>query len=123
MDATLTPGAQDEFLAVVLADEDLLRAEFDAIVSGSWPPPAHDQPPGPAGVPIRGRRLAETPAPTVRADQGTARLPTTARARYRSPPERCPRSFTGGRLRFAGRAVGAEQAQNRLRRSRSTLEQ
>ncbi len=50
------PAAEQEFLAVVYADEDLLRVEFDAIIAGEWPSPPPDTPevdaveraPGPA---------------------------------------------------------------------------
>ena len=37
----------DEFLALLCADEELLRAEFDAIIAASWPDP-------PARLPWRG---------------------------------------------------------------------
>jgi hypothetical protein len=68
---------RDTFLAVVYADADWLRAEFDAIVAASWDqPPARPEPsgspdpapgrPAVAGWPERpvppGRRLGAAPA-------------------------------------------------------------
>jgi hypothetical protein len=82
MDATRTT---DEFLEMLLADEDLLRAEFDAIIAAAWPslPPVEPHRGEPADrLPRRHRRR-------VRA----ARLATRphhpgvgAWARQRSPP-------------------------------------
>ncbi len=84
-ESTLT--AEEEFLAIVCSDEDLLRAEFEAILAAEWPslppdPPADDaaveRPPGPARRQPRGSQ---------------ARLPTRARhpgidrwSQQRSPP-------------------------------------
>lgn len=52
----------EEFTNLVTADEDLVRAEFDALIAGSWqtPPPAPPAPP------------AATPAPD---DNGTTEPP------------------------------------------------
>jgi len=30
-------AAEEEFLAIVCSDEDLVRAEFDAIIAAEWP--------------------------------------------------------------------------------------
>jgi hypothetical protein len=78
---------RDTFLAVVYADADWLRAEFDAIVNASWDePPAR---PGPSGRPI--------PAPARPDVAGhrdrpvpTGRLVAASPARERSPPEARP---------------------------------
>lgn len=56
-----TSTVDEEFLDLILADDDLLQAEFDAIVAASWsdldrPPPRPKSPPPPAGPP--GRALA-----------------------------------------------------------------
>jgi len=79
---------RDAFLDAVLHDEDLLRAEFDAIVADAWPePPA---PPPPAAPSTPGDRPAAPPAspgpwapPTWRTS-----LPEPRRrfGRQRSPP-------------------------------------
>jgi hypothetical protein len=43
--AALDEAVQEEFLALICADEDLLRAEFDAIIAAGWgqprPPARH----------------------------------------------------------------------------------
>jgi hypothetical protein len=74
---------RDAFLAVVYADADWLRAEFDAIVAASWDePPAR---PGPSGRPVPkpagpgAARHRDRPVPP-----GRPVIP--APARERSPP-------------------------------------
>jgi hypothetical protein len=80
-------GTVDEvFLDLVANDDDLVRAEFDALIAASWdapppPPPAvpapADRPPGwPEPSPAEPARLADRHVP--------ARRPT----RQRSPPVR-----------------------------------
>jgi hypothetical protein len=76
---------EDEFLALVCADEQLLQLEFDAIVSAQWADPPPDDSDG---------GLADEPAHVARTpESGTARPPTRPRhpgvggwARQRSPP-------------------------------------
>jgi hypothetical protein len=74
---------EDEFLALVCADEDLLRAEFEAIIDENWAPP----PPIP---PSRQRR--STGPPIVgwpRTKPNRARRVSVVRAtwgRQRAPP-------------------------------------
>lgn len=46
----------DEFLDLVVADEDLLRAEFDAIIEASWSPPPANPPTSPSRPDRPGRR-------------------------------------------------------------------
>ena len=77
----LAETERDEFLAVVYADPDWLRAEFDAIVEASWDePPARPEPcgrpvpPGPDAA-----RHPDRPAPI-------GRPAAAAPARERSPP-------------------------------------
>ncbi|GLY50273.1 hypothetical protein [Lentzea sp. NBRC 102530] len=70
--------ADDEFLALVCADADLLGAEFDSIIEANW-----GEPP-PAPVPHR-------PVPPVRHEEpphphGRHDVPADALARQRSPP-------------------------------------
>ena len=72
---------RDTFLAVVYADADWLRAEFDAIVAASWDePPARPEPSG-RTLPPRphAARHPDRPVPTGRP---AAAVP----ARERSPP-------------------------------------
>jgi hypothetical protein len=77
----------DAFLDIICQDEELLRAEFDALVAASWdePPP----PPRPPAVP----RPADNPAPqpatrTTTAQEIPSRShhPAPAGRRQRSPP-------------------------------------
>jgi hypothetical protein len=44
---TIARTVDDQFIALICSDEQLLRAEFEAIVAGQWPSP-------PAGIPARG---------------------------------------------------------------------
>jgi hypothetical protein len=84
-----TLAAEEEFLAIVYADEDLLQAEFDAIIAAEWPSPAPDTPADDdAGERSPGRARRQP-----KGDQ--ARLPNRARhpgiggwSRQRSPPPR-----------------------------------
>ena len=72
---------RDTFLAVVYADADWLRAEFDAIVAASWDePPARRRPSGRPGPPRPdAARHPDRPVPT-------GRPAAAAPARERSPP-------------------------------------
>jgi len=72
---------RDTFLAVVYADADWLRAEFDAIVAASWDePPARPEPCRRAGPP--GPDAARHPDRPVPIGRPAAAAP----ARERSPP-------------------------------------
>ena len=95
-----TPGTSDstrtvdeQFLDLICSDEDLLRAEFDAIIAAEWPSPPTTTP----------RRGAAGERPTSGAHRGAgalgARPVTRPRhpgigewARQRSPPPRQPRT-------------------------------
>lgn len=77
----------EQFLAVLCAEEELLRAEFDAIVTAEWPAPA--PPHTVVGV------YAEDAGPGKRARRGARGAPPWGRpsssgisrwARQRSPP-------------------------------------
>jgi hypothetical protein len=65
------PGTSDLFLELLCADEDLLRAEFEAIVAAEWPSPPPAQP-------------AEGNA----ARRGPPRSPSSTRGRPATPPSR-----------------------------------
>ncbi len=77
----------EEFLAIVCSDEDLLRAEFEALIAAEWPSPPPDTPADDAAV-------ERPPGPARRQPRGgQARLPNRARhpgigawSRQRSPP-------------------------------------
>jgi hypothetical protein len=94
---------RDTFLAVVYADADWLRAEFDAIVEANWDePPAR---PGPSGRPVPGPARPDSPRRRARPlRRGRPVGPTPARER--SPPVvRAPWSpvltFEGGLVLLA----------------------
>ena len=80
-----THSADEQFLDLLLADEDLLRAEFDGIIAAEWPGPPRDRP-------SRGVRAEQQPGETrrrVRAagPPGRPRHPRTGGwPRQRSPP-------------------------------------
>jgi hypothetical protein len=73
-------ATHEEFLDVILADDELLRAEFDAIIADAWPDPprAAAQPPH--------RRLRTWGRGRIA--QGPHRPGLAAWARQRSPPPR-----------------------------------
>jgi len=80
---------EEEFLALVYADEELLRAEFDALIAATWGQPR--QPAGPR------RASRPTPPPRRRprpkfARPGPMRAPhypgAEGRTRQRAPPDR-----------------------------------
>ncbi|SFR03507.1 hypothetical protein SAMN04488564_102338 [Lentzea waywayandensis] len=70
----------EEFLALVCEDEDLVRAEFDAIIEAGWgEPPLSPAPRLP---------VPSTPYRDTRRPSGQARVPIDRTARQRSPPAR-----------------------------------
>jgi hypothetical protein len=82
-----TRWCEAEFLDLICADEELLRAEFDALIAAGWP----IEPPTVRGV---GRRREHTPAggrgAHARRVRSLSRQPDApevrARSRQRSPP-------------------------------------
>jgi len=90
-DAGIGPSVDDPFLDIVCADEDLLRAEFDAIIATEWPTPP---------IAPRGHRAQVPPRPTGtrrRRPPRSGRVTQRPRhpgvggwARQRSPPPRQP---------------------------------
>ena len=84
--ADLTRGIEEQFLDLLLADEDLLRAEFDAIIAAEWPGPPPNLPRRRVrGGPDPGRRRRHRVTATKGA--GAGRQPgVDGSARQRSPP-------------------------------------
>lgn len=70
----------EEFFALVCEDEDLTRAEFDAIIEANWGEPP--LPPAPR------RPLPSTPHRNTLRPHGQHRVPMDLSARQRSPPSR-----------------------------------
>jgi hypothetical protein len=44
----LAPTVDEQFVRLIFSDEELLQAEFDALIAAQWPPPTHEQ----AGTPV-----------------------------------------------------------------------
>jgi len=88
-----TRSVEDQFLDLLLADDELLRAEFDAIIAAEWPSPpsttsprrgaAHRHP----GQPYTHRRGG---APVAGAVARPRHPGIGGWARQRSPPPRQP---------------------------------
>ncbi|MDG4830404.1 hypothetical protein O7627_13955 [Solwaraspora sp. WMMD1047] len=84
--STLDP-VREAFVEAVRHDDDLMRAEFDALIAANWPtrpppppPPALPRPvPRPAGWPA-------TPAPRREPAGRRPRADARPRSRQRSPP-------------------------------------
>jgi len=91
-----TLATKEEFLAILCSDEDLLRAEFDAIIAAEWP----SLPPDP---PEDDGALERSPGTARHQPTGArVRLPNRPRhpgiggwARQRSPPPRDLQLKTG----------------------------
>jgi hypothetical protein len=87
---TTARTVDEQFLDLICNDQDLLAAEFDAIIAAAWPTP-------PAATPGRGalgehagRGTARRAADPVRGPVSWPRRPGTGGwARQRSPPARC----------------------------------
>jgi hypothetical protein len=73
-----TRTLDEEFLALVCEDDDMVRAEFDEIISANW-----GEPPSPA--PPR-RPVPSTPYRDVLHPHGRNHVPLGRQARQRSPP-------------------------------------
>jgi hypothetical protein len=78
-----------QFLALVCADEELLRAEFDAIIAAAWGWARQHRSGQSAGAPTLPMRN-ETPSAGRTARRGTPKA--GAQARQRSPPPLSPES-------------------------------
>jgi len=85
--STATRGPDEQFLELLCADEDLVRAEFDAIIAAEWPSP-------PPAEPDRGADAGRRPRPArPRREASVAAQPSRPRhpgiggwTRQRSPP-------------------------------------
>ncbi|WP_147064459.1 hypothetical protein [Terrabacter aerolatus] len=76
-----TDDVSTRFVEIVCADEDLLAAEFEAIISASWPPsPAPPRPDGAGDSHVE--QPVEGPRPAPRPRWLASRTPR----RQRSPP-------------------------------------
>jgi len=84
---TLAPSVDEQFFDLVCNDEELVAAEFDAIVAAEWPTP-------PPGIPGRGAAGGQPPGGAARRaiERGAGPLSRTRPpgvagwARERSPP-------------------------------------
>jgi hypothetical protein len=81
------PRTAEEFIELLCADEELLRAEFDAIIAAEWPGPPPADPDHGAGASRRPHRARQ------RRETSVAGLPNQPRhpgiggwTRQRSPP-------------------------------------
>ncbi|MEV6605692.1 hypothetical protein [Kutzneria sp. NPDC051319] len=72
----------DEFLDLLCADDELVRAEFDAIIAAEWSTPPDPAEPRPAAMPP-----SDVP-PTLPARRGRRGTVDRRWPRARSPPER-----------------------------------
>jgi len=89
VDATLVDAAPETsagqaFVDLVCADDELMRAEFDALIAASWPTP-------PAEPPVPPRRPAPWPCGLALPSSEAARrpihhIPDTSWRRQRAPP-------------------------------------
>jgi hypothetical protein len=87
------------FADVVLADEELLRSEFEAIVAAGWPAPPDE--PVPAGADAEEPRGGgRAPVPRPRRSRSTS---TGRRAGYPPLRQRSPPGQPGGEPAIAGR--------------------
>ena len=83
----LAPTVDEQFVRLIFSDEELLQAEFDAIIGAEWPPPVNPPTHEQAGVPTSdaahdtdGRAAGRTTRPYHPGIGGWAR--------QRSPPRR-----------------------------------
>ncbi|HET9142461.1 hypothetical protein [Actinophytocola sp.] len=74
----------DAFLAIVCADAELLRAEFEAIINAGWNPPPVTRPARPVRPPIRPDRPGTRQQPSH--PRSTDRRSDHLWERQRSPP-------------------------------------
>jgi hypothetical protein len=75
---------QVEFLALLCEDEDLLRAEFEAIIDANWAEPPPGWPVRPARPPLRQSRTMPVPQPVTLRSQIHGGM--IKWVRQRSPP-------------------------------------
>ena len=87
--STVERSVGEQFVDLLIADEGLVRAEFDAIIAAEWPSPPTDEPTGGASADRHPHRRGAR-----RGEPRVAGLPTRPRhpgvggwARPRSPPK------------------------------------
>jgi hypothetical protein len=86
-DVDATPNTDEQFLELLCGDEDLLRAEFDAIIAAEWPSPPPAEPECGAGAEQRPRRGWQRRKAGVAARPNQPRHPGIGGwTRQRSPP-------------------------------------
>jgi len=78
-------GTDEAFLDLVCADDDLLRAEFEAIIAASWPALPVDHDPVPSSMPKAPERRSAVGRRELGA-VGEGRSSEALRSRQRSPP-------------------------------------
>jgi len=79
-------STEERFVDLLLADEELLRAEFDAIIAAEWPGPPPKLPHGRVrGGPDPGRKRPHSVTATTRPAPRRS-LQVDRSARQRSPP-------------------------------------
>jgi hypothetical protein len=82
---TIDRDLDERFIDVICADEELLAAEFDAIIAANWPAPPTD-----AALQNRANRTRPRPNPHPANPIVNSAAPSgnkdTGRARQRSPP-------------------------------------
>jgi hypothetical protein len=84
-----TRSTDEQFLELLCADEDLLRAEFDAIIAAEWPSPPPAEPDRGADAERRPRRARHRREASVAAPPSRPRHPGIGGwTRQRSPPAR-----------------------------------
>ena len=82
-------SSDEKFLALVCSEEDLLRAEFDAIIAAAWPDPPSREPHRDRAPQHRPRSVRHRTPPGLAGPATPPRPPGTAGpARQRSPPAR-----------------------------------
>lgn len=80
-------SSQEQFVELMCADAELVRAEFDAIIAAEWSQPPPDEPdsgPPPEPPPRGPRRLASGQTPGL--PNQKRRTGISASSRQRSPP-------------------------------------
>lgn len=88
--AVVTPGTTEQFLELVCADDDLVRAEFDAIIAAEFAsPPVHPVADAPGARPRRHRNRSRRVGSRPLRDDRKAGV--GGWTRQRSPPRRSPR--------------------------------
>jgi hypothetical protein len=94
--STATRGTDEQFLELVCADEDLLRAEFDTIIAAEWPSPPPAEPDRGADAERRPRRARQPREASAAALPNRPRHPGIGGwTRPRSPPPTPATTETG----------------------------